>query len=80
MDRFVMRNSATGGVNLIPDSSLAWHAANGWVRLSDAVAEEAMDQVDLAAFATAPDLDAPADVPAPEAVPAPPVKSSKEKP
>lgn len=76
MDRFVMRQRDTGGVALIPESSVVLHRGLGWLRVSDAIAEEAMHGVDVQAYADAPDLDAepepdtpPADEPATEATP-----------
>lgn len=58
MDRFVMRHPGTGGAALIPDSSVPLHKGLGWLRVSDAIAEDAMHGVDPAAYADAPDLDA----------------------
>lgn len=54
---------------LVPESSKPWHLANGWIRVSDAVAFEDMDRVDVEAFRDKPDLDA-----KPE-----PTKTTKEK-
>lgn len=59
MDRYVMRHPETGGVALIPESSMPVHRGLGWLRVSDAIAEEAMHGVDVAQFVDAPDLDAP---------------------
>lgn len=84
MDRFVMRNDLTGGIALIPESSVQLHKAQGWVRVSEAVAEQDMDRVDLRAYRDAPDLDPvpepapePVDEPAAHAAPAAPAKSAK---
>lgn len=53
-----MRHPETAGVALIPASSLVLHQHKGWLRVSDAIAEETMHGVDLAAYAEAADLDA----------------------
>lgn len=65
MDRFVMRHPDTGGTALVPESSLRLHKGQGWLRVSDAVAEEDMHRVDATAYAQAPDLDAAPDQSAP---------------
>jgi hypothetical protein len=85
MNRFVMRHPETAGVALIPESSIRIHKAAGWLRVSDAIAEESTHSVDLDAYVDAPDLDAPdldaAAEPAAEAVTeaAPPTAKPKEK-
>lgn len=60
MDRYVMRHPELGGPVLIPASSLDHHRGQGWLRVSDPIAEEHMHRVDPAAYADAADLDAPA--------------------
>lgn len=81
MDRFVMRHPDTGGVAVIPASSLALHKAQGWLRVSDPIAEHDAERVRLADYADAPDLDPPAAA-EPDAEPVPesrPAKTTKEK-
>lgn len=59
MDRYVMRHpDLPSPPALVPESSMPRHLANGWIRLSDAVAEQDMDQVDIDAYVDKPDLDA----------------------
>ena len=43
---------------LVPESSLSRHKAQGWIRVSEAVDEKAMDQVDVGTYTTSTDLDA----------------------
>lgn len=57
-----MRHPELGGPALVPASSLQLHLAQGWLRVSDAIAEEDMHRVDPAAYADAPDLDAVVDI------------------
>lgn len=58
MDSFVMRLPETGGVGVVPASSLDHHRARGWLRVSDALGRDERDQVRLGDYADAPDLDA----------------------
>lgn len=70
MDRYVMRHpDLPGPPALVPESSMPRHKAHGWIRVSDAVAQDDMDRVDVEAFRDEPDLDA-----KPE-----PAKTTKEK-
>lgn len=66
MDRYVMRHPQLGGPVLIPASSMDHHRSLGWLRVSEAIAEENAHRVDPAGFADAPDLDA---SPAPDELP-----------
>lgn len=69
-----MRHPQLGGPALVPASSLDLHRQGGWWRVSDPIDEAAMDQVALADYTDAPDLDA-----APEPAPKPAAKTIKEK-
>lgn len=59
MDWFVVRHPETGGVGVVAESALDIHRNNGWVRVSDAIAEFEKAHVVTADYAAAPDLDAP---------------------
>jgi len=58
MDWFVVRHPETGGAGVVAESALPTHRGLGWLRVSDAVSEMDKDQIDLSAYANAPDLDA----------------------
>lgn len=76
MDRYVMRHpDLPGPPALVPASSMRRHKVNGWIRVSDAIPFDDMDQVDVEAYVGKPDLDA---APA-EAKPESPAKTTKEK-
>lgn len=61
MDRYVMRHPDLPGLPaLVPASSMPRHKVNGWIRVSDAIHEDDMDQVDVEAYVGAADLDLPA--------------------
>lgn len=66
-----MRHPETGGVGVVPESSLDIHRNQGWLRVSDALSRDERERVVLTEYAEAPDLDAKPDRPAP--------KSQKEK-
>lgn len=53
-----MRLPETGGVGVVPETSLDHHRARGWLRVSDALGRDGRDQVRLGDYADAPDLDA----------------------
>lgn len=78
MDWFVMRLPETGGVGVVPASSLDHYRRTGWLRVSDALGIDERDQVRLADFAAAPDLDAEPEPDEP-AKQAPAKTSTKEK-
>lgn len=59
MNWFAMRHPETGGVGIVPESSLSIHKGLGWLRVSEAIDEFEKDHIDKAAFSGAPDLDAP---------------------
>jgi hypothetical protein len=52
-----MRLPETGGVGVVPESSLDHHRARGWLRVSEALGRDERDQLRLADYAQAPDLD-----------------------
>lgn len=59
MDRYVMRHpDLPGPPALVPASSMQRHKATGWIRVSDAIRFDDMDQVDVDAYVGKPDLDA----------------------
>lgn len=79
MKWFVVRHPQTGGVGVVAECALLIHKAAGWLRVSEPIGEMDKDQVDPAAYADAPDLDAaPASKTKPAASPAPAETSSKE--
>lgn len=59
MDWFVVRHPETGGVGVVAESALDIHRRNGWLRVSDAVAEGEKQHLTLSLYAAAADLDAP---------------------
>lgn len=73
-----MRHPETGGVGLVPESAVEHQRGRGWLRVSDALDDDARLAFDPAEFADAPDLDA---APDPETEPAPkaPAKRSTAK-
>ena len=79
MDWFVMRLPETGGVGVVPESALDLHRDRGWIRVSDVVTERNKDQVVLADYADAPDLDAAPAAPEATDAKAPPKQTTKEK-
>lgn len=54
-----MRLPETGGIGVVPETSLEHHRRSGWLRVSDALGGDERDQLRLADYAEAPDLDAP---------------------
>lgn len=70
MDRYVMRHPDIEQPGMVPESALEHHRGRGWIRVSDAISERNKDQVTLADYADAPDLDA-----APAALEAPGAKT-----
>jgi hypothetical protein len=72
-----MRHPDTGGVGVVPGSSLEHYRLRGWLRVSDPLGADDRDQVRPADYADAPDLDAPEPDPEPSAKA--PAKPSKEK-
>lgn len=80
MNWYVVRHPETGGVGVVAECALPPHRAAGWLRVSGPIAEMSKDQVVLADYAGASDLDAPPAEPAqPTAAAKAPAPQAKEK-
>lgn len=56
-----MRHPDIAVPGIVPESAMEMHRGRGWLRVTEALSNDERDQIRVADYASAPDLDQPAD-------------------